>query len=369
MARSVRPGATGVGRYAENLVGALSRLLTHGELSVFVTNEAQCAWADDVRRVAAPFPTPHEVARAFWEQTIVPAQVASMGVDVYHCPNYILPAALHCPAVVTFHDLAYLNPRLHRLRSHLYLTVLSALAVRKAAAVVAVSHYTRRTLECRYPRLAGRVRVIYEAVDPRLRPPAAEEVLAFRQSRHIDRPYILFVGTAEPRKNLPRLVRAFERVMHTRALRHDLVLVGPHGWRTGPLDAAIDQSPLRDRIRRVGYVSDAELRCWYTAADAFVYPSLDEGFGLPPLEAMALGTPTLTSNTSAIPEVVGDAAVTVAPTDDAQLASAMEAVLTDTNLRDRLRAAGPRRAARFSWKDSAQSYVELYQRVAAGAAA
>jgi glycosyltransferase involved in cell wall biosynthesis len=184
----------------------------------------------------------------------------------------------------------------------------------------------------------------------------------------VDHPYILFVGTAEPRKNLPRLVRAFEHLARRRSLRHDLVLIGPRGWRTEAIDASIESCSVRQRIRRVGYVSDKELRCWYTGADAFVYPSLEEGFGLPPLEAMALGTPTIASNNSALPEVVGDAAVTIEPTDEAGLASAIEAVLTDKVLADRLRAAGPARAANFSWVDTARRHVELYRLVAAGGA-
>jgi glycosyltransferase involved in cell wall biosynthesis len=370
MARSVRPGATGVGRFAENLVHALAQILSREELSVFSTTDARGHWHGAVRQICAPLPTPHELARAAWEQTLVPLQVAAMGVDVYHCPNYILPVALGCAAVVTFHDLAYLDPRLHRTRSHIYLTLLTAVAIRKAACVVAVSQHTRRALERRYPRVAGRVQVISEGIDPCLKSPTPEELRAFQRRQGLDRPYILFVGTSEPRKNLPRLIRAFERLaQENQSLRHDLVLVGPRGWRTGPTDAGIERSSVRDRIRRLGYVPNDDLWCWYAGADAFVYPSLEEGFGLPPLEAMALGVPTITSNTSALPEVVGQAAITVEPADEEALASAMELVLTDRDVAGRLRVAGPSRAARFSWADAAQRYVELYEHVAKRAVA
>ena len=368
MGRSIRPGATGVGRYATNLVQALSEALPYRALSVFLTRDAPRRWNGRVREVRAPFATPNEYLRALWEQTIVPVQTAALGVDVYHSPNYILPTALRCPSVVTVHDLAYLRPSVHRRTSHLYLTVLTALALRRARAVIAVSEHTRRAVEARYPHVAGRVEVIYEGVDPAIRRPSPQEVQAFRERVGLEWPYTLFVGTLEPRKNLVRLVQAYARAMQAAGLPHHLVLVGPTGWKTAALDAAISTSAVRERIHRVGYVSDRELACWYAAADLFVYPSLEEGFGLPPLEALTLGTPVITSNCSSLPEVVGDAAVTVEPRDTQALAGAMLSVLTNVELAGRLRSAGPERAQNFSWVDVASRHVALYERVLEGGA-
>lgn len=368
MARSVRPGATGVGRYAANLVRSLADVLPSRSLAVFLTRDAPLGWSGDVHEVRAPFATPNEYMRAFWEQTVVPRQTASLGLDVYHSPNYILPLAVPCRTVVTIHDLCYLQRSVHRLRSHLYLSTLTALALRRADSIVAVSEHTRRAVEARYPHTAGRVEVVYEAVDPALQPPSRAQLDDFRRRVGLVTPYLLFVGTREPRKNLVRLVHAFERAMQANTLPHQLILVGPRGWKIDGLDDAVAASPLRDRIRMVGYVPDADLACWYAAADLFIYPSLEEGFGLPPLEAMACGTPVVTSNCSALPEVVGDAALTIDPTDVRLLAEAITHVLTGAGVADALRHAGLARARRFSWSDAADRYRVIYERTMRGGA-
>ena len=366
MGRSVRPGATGVGRYAANLVGALANVLPSRSLTVFLTRDASPRWNGAVREVRAPFATPNEYARAFWEQTVVPVQTARIGVDVYHSPNYILPLALTCPSVVTVHDLTYLRRELHRLTSHVYLTVLTALAIRRARAIIAVSEYTRRAVEARYPHAVGRVHVVYEGLDPVLRRPSSDEVIAFRRRLGLDDPYILFIGTQEPRKNLVRLVQAYECVVRETGLPHRLILVGARGWHVMALDAAIEASPFGERIHRIGYVPDGDLSYWYAAADLFVYPSLEEGFGLPPLEAMALGVPVVTSSCSSLPEVVGNAALTIDPRDTRALAGAMIRVLTDASLAQRMRSDGMRRAQSFSWEESARQHLVIYEKTVSG---
>jgi glycosyltransferase involved in cell wall biosynthesis len=366
MGRSIRPGATGVGRYATNLVLALARRLPARSLNVFLTRDAPRRWNGDVHELRAPFATPNEYARAFWEQTFVPVQTRALGCDVYHSPNYIVPTAVTCPVVVTVHDLAYLRRSLHRLTSHVYLSALTAFAVRRAQVVVAVSEHTRREVEARYPHAAGRTEVVYEGVDPALAPPSPRGLAAFRRRMGLDDPYVLFVGTQEPRKNLVRLVHAYERTIDRTGLPHRLVLVGPRGWKIDDLDAAVERSPVRERIARVGYASDADLACWYAGADLFVYPSLQEGFGLPPLEAMAFGLPTVVSNRASLPEVVGDAGLAVDPCDVEGIATAMEGVLADRDLAARLADAGRRRAAAFTWDEAARRHVAIYERAARG---
>jgi len=361
MGRSIRPGAAGVGRYARNLARALDGLLPRENLMIFLTRDAPPVMDTVGTAIRAPFPTPNEYARASWEQTLVPVQVARRGVTVYHSPNYILPFGLRVPAVVTIHDLAFLRRDLQPLRSQVYLRALTAFAVRRARAIVAVSDYTRRCVEARYPGAAGRVSVIYEGVDPDLAAPSPAELAAFRSRLPFREPFFLFVGTPEPRKNLVRLLQAFEVLVRDDQLPHRLVLIGGRGWKTAALMRALRHSPVRDRVVCPGFVSDAELRLWYAAAAAFVYPSLEEGFGLPPLEAMASGTPVIASATSAFPEVVGDAGVLVAPTDVGAIARAMHRCATDSALSHRLRAAGPRRARRFSWQTTAQHYLAVYE--------
>ena len=364
MGRSLRGRFSGVVRYTDGLVRALAPRLEE-DLAVFVTRSADGLDGVRVRRVRAPFPTPNEYARAFWEQAVVQIDVARLGPDVYHSPNYILPLALRCPSVVTVHDLAFLDPAVHRLRSHLYLAALTRQAVAKANRIICVSAYTGDRLALTFPATRGRIRVIGEGVDERFRPQPADAVERFRGRFGIDRHYVLFVGVLEPRKNVERLVAAFEIAMRRSGRDDLLVIAGARGWKDEAVLRAIEASPLRDRIRVIGYVPEDELAAAYSGASIFVYPSLHEGFGLPPLEAMACGVPVLTSSTTSLPEVVGDAAVCVDPHDVDAMATSMERLLGDPSIRERLVRAGVRRAAEFRWDLVAEKTLAVYREAAA----
>jgi glycosyltransferase involved in cell wall biosynthesis len=363
MGRSLRGQFNGVVRYTHELTSALAPTLGN-ELIVLLTRAPDGLDGLSVTRVRAPFPTPNEYARALWEQTIVPAQVSRFAPDVYHSPNYILPLAIRCPTVVTVHDLHFFDVSLHRRRSHLYLSFLTTRAVRMATRVICVSDDTRDALVERFPEVAAKVRVVSEGVNERFRPASQDEILGFRRRHGLNRPMVLFVGTVEPRKNIPRLVRAFSHAVTSGDLPHELVLVGGDGWKNDAVWAAIDSSSARERIRVLGYLDEAELRAAYSAADVFAFPSLGEGFGLPPIEAMACGTPTLTANTGAIPEIVGDAAWTVEPTDTEALSDALLRLLKSASERERLATAGRQRAAQFSWSAVAAATLEVYREVA-----
>lgn len=367
MGRSVRPGATGVGRHAANLIRALAQADGGIKLSVFLTQDAPRLWGGGVEEVRAPWPTPNEYARALWEQFIVPRQAEALGVELYHSPNYIIPLRrLNCPTVVTVHDLCFRRLSLSRLKSAVYLSAMTAFAMRRSKGVIAVSQFTRRRVEAIYPQVSDRIEVVYAGTDPAFRRPSEDALADFRERISLARPYVLFVGTLEPRKNLPRLVQAYEQAMLRSGLPHMLVLLGPKGWKTRALWHAIGRSPLKDRIILPGFVPDEDLACWYAAADVFVYPSLEEGFGLPVLEAMKIGTPVITSNRSALPEVVGQAAITVDPYDVGALASAIERILEDVDLAEELSLAGRLRETGFSWQSAAQQHLKFYERVLSG---
>ena len=357
MGRSMRPPLTGIGRYTRNLVTHLAPLVSPESLTLFVTRESDILHAPGIRTVAAPLPTPHEAFRAAWEHSVVPYQALRTGLDVYHSPNYTLPLILGCASVVTVHDLAFLDPRFHNRRLQLYLRLLTKRSLKAATRVIAVSEYTKRQVEERYPFIAGKVSVVYSGLDPSFLP---EEAPASSQSNG-RRPYILFVGSVEPRKNLPRLIRAFERAVQGSGLPHELVLCGPWGWRYDNVIAALDRSPVRDRIRRVGYMPSNELRELYAHADLLAYPSLDEGFGFPILEAMSTGTPVVTADRGAPPEISGGAAVTVDPTSVSAITEALERVLTDRALATELAEKGRLRAGQFSWKRAAEQTLAVYQ--------
>lgn len=360
MGRSLRGRFSGVVRYTHELIRALAARRTE-ELTVFLTRAPDLLDGMSLRRVRAGFPTPNEYARTVWEQCVVPTQIAKLGVDVYHSPNYILPVAARCPTVVTVHDLAFLDRSVHRVRSSLYLSTLTAAALRKADRVICVSSFTGAAVVERYPFAADRVRVVEEGVSDRFRLHGDEVVAGFRRRHGLERPYVLFVGTIEPRKNLPRLIDGYGRAVRRSGCPHDLVIVGARGWKEGPVARAYDRSPERDRIRFLGYLPDDELPLAYAGADVFAYPSVWEGFGLPPLEAMASGTPVLTSAVTALAETAGDAALAVDPFDTGAIGDALEALMADEALGSRLSAAGLRHATRFRWETVADKTVEVYR--------
>jgi glycosyltransferase involved in cell wall biosynthesis len=206
---------------------------------------------------------------------------------------------------------------------------------------------------------ATKVEVVYNGVDPSFRPLPADEVGAFRRERGLPDRFILFVGTLEPRKNVARLVEAYARLPERRPA---LVLVGGKGWLYDEIFGRVEALNLSREIHCAGYVPADDLPWWYNAAELFVYPSLYEGFGLPPLEAMACGTPVVTSTASSLPEVVGSAGLMVDPTEIEELTTAMERMLKDRDMRQQMRAAGLAQAQRFSWVETARRTVETYRR-------
>ncbi len=367
MGRSLRAQQAGVGRYTRNLIEAMCEEFPGNNPTVFLTQDHTALSRQDFTPVRAPFPTPNEYTRAFWEQTVVPREVHRRKIDLYHSPNYILPLALRCPSVVTVHDVIFRSqPGFHRWQSRLYLSFFTAWAVRRANRLIAVSHTTAQELARCYPEAADKTEVIYQGIDPIFQTrPTPEQIRAFKREKGIEQPYILFVGTLEPRKNLERLLEAYRRLVEGWPLPHHLVICGAVGWHTRPLQRVLAHTSVRHRIRLTGYVPHEELPLWYAAADLFVYPSLFEGFGLPPLEAMACRTPVVTSATASLPEVVDDAAVLVPPTDTDAITEAMARVLSCPELADRLRDSGQRRVRQFAWQTTARRVKELYARVLA----
>jgi glycosyltransferase involved in cell wall biosynthesis len=357
MGRSLRRPVTGIGRYTHALADAVSEQVGPESLTLFLTQEASRNGIA-CQEVICPVPTPHESFRALWEHTFVPLEVYRRAIDVYHSPSYTLPLKLTCPGVVTVHDLAFMDRRYHNGRLRLYLRLLTGLSLRRATRIIAVSQYTKAQIEERFPDTRGRVSVVHSGLQQLF-------VNDHREVRRLhDRPYVLFVGSVEPRKNMPRLVRAWEQAVTSAGLPHDLVLCGPLGWRYGASMKAVEGSPLRARIHRIGYAPERDLPHWYAGADLLLYPSLDEGFGFPVLEAMAADTPVVSSEAGAIPEVAGDAAVLVDPRSVHAIAEGIDRVLTDGALARELTERGRQRAAAFTWKKAALETIEVYRRAA-----
>jgi glycosyltransferase involved in cell wall biosynthesis len=263
--------------------------------------------------------------------------------------------------VVTLHDLAFLlYPATHTPASRAYYAATGE-SVRRAQRVIAVSQRTASDAV----RLLGvdpaRVRVVHEAAGPAFtpRPYDALPPLASRFGLPLDKPYVVFVGTLEPRKNVPLLLDAFARVRAN--VDAHLVLVGARGWLEEPIYAAHARSGLADAAHFVGWIGEHDLAVLYSHAGVLVLPSLYEGFGLPVLEAMACGAPVVCSNAGPLPEVAGDAAVMLEPTDPSAWAQAILAILTNPRRAQDLRARGMRRATQFSWRATAEATRDVYR--------
>jgi glycosyltransferase involved in cell wall biosynthesis len=304
-------------------------------------------------QVRIPFTLPYAAARA--------------GIDVLHA-HFLAPPLNRARNVVTIHDISFERyPRFFTKSFVAQYRAIMPLVVRQAAMVLTGSEYSRQHMVRRYRVDPAKVVVAPYAADPifkRLRDDSHVQAIRARY-RTGDR-FVLCVGEIQPRKNLKTLIEAYVRLRRAGATRHRLVLVGKSAWLYDDTFAAARASGYQDELVFTGYVPDEDLVALYNAADLFVYPSLFEGFGLPPLEAMACGTPVVASNTSSLPEVVGDAGLLVDPLDVEALAAAMADALANTALQHTLTERGIQRAATFSWERTARIVAAVYRAVYQG---
>ena len=351
----------GAGHYMMRLVAALCRTEAIA-LDLFARRVHQRdleLWAPSARRY--PVGSDRRPLRLAWEQLRLPALVRRSAADLLHSPHYTMPMRAPIPVVVTFHDATFFtHPHLHeRVKVRFFQWAMRGSA-RRARRIVTVSEASRRGILEHTGADPSRVDVVPEGVDPeQFHPPSEEEVDAFRRRHRADRPWMAFLGTLEPRKNVPRLVEAFGRIAGD--WPGDLLLAGVVGWGEEDLERAIAAAP-PGRVRRLGYLEDHERRALLGGAELVAYPSIAEGFGLPVLEGMACGAPVLTSATSATEEVAGGAAELVDPLDVGSIEAGMRRLLSDEDRREELRAAGPPRAARYTWEGAAASMVDVYRR-------
>ena len=302
--------------------------------------------------------------RIVWEQTILPRELARLGPDLLHGTAYALPVGWPGPGVVTMYDLSFLRfPNAFKPANRIYLTATTRATARRARRIVTISEHARRDIVRFLSVPEQRVDVAYPAAEFRYHRLPAEQVRAFRVAHDLPEVFVFAVGTLEPRKNLVGLLHAYARL---RAKRPPLYVAGGVGWRFSPIFDTVRQLHLMDDVHFLGFVPEDELPLWYNAARLFAFPSLYEGFGLPVLEAMACGTPVVTSTAASLPEVAGKAAVLVPPQDTDRLAHEMERVLGDPQLQTEMRAAGRIQASRFSWRAMTDQTVTTYSRAVGG---
>jgi glycosyltransferase involved in cell wall biosynthesis len=312
-------------------------------------------------RLRATFPN-----RWLWMQAVLPPALARARPALCHFTNYLAPIRCPVPYVLTIHDLSAIRyPETQTPRNRLLVGSLLRAVARRACAIATLSEVTRRDIVEHLGVAPERVHVLGGAPCELAAPGAGADEQEILNRLGVAPPFVLAVGTIEPRKNLPRLVEAFARIRE-RGRPERLVLAGAAGWKYGPLLDQVARDRLQDAVVITGYLPGAELGALYRHATLLAFPSLYEGLGLPALEALAWGTPLVTSRGTAMEEFAGDAAVYVDPTDVGSIAAALERVLADSALRLTLRQRGLERARRFDWPLVAQRLAAVYDRVLAG---
>jgi glycosyltransferase involved in cell wall biosynthesis len=363
----------GISRYTYTLLDALSRVDDDLTCTVFINaDEALAAAASPlgqsqrIRLAPSGYPTTKAMRRILWEQTIMPGAAKQSGARVFHAPANILPERLPLPSIVTILDLAFVrHPEFFRPTRRVYQRIFTQRSAQRAKAIIAISEATRDEVVSAFGIPASKIHVIYPCVSLDFRPePDGARLDAFRAQHNLPPNYLLYLGTLEPRKNLVTLVEAYARLRAESPDAPPLILAGGKGWYYQPLFERVRALGLERHVTFAGYVSREEQALWYAGAGLFLYPSLYEGFGLPVVEALACGVPTLTSNVSSMPEAGGPVALQAPPTDARALAQAMRDALADPTLRDRVRVEGPRWTQRFTPEQMAWRHVNMYAAVA-----
>jgi glycosyltransferase involved in cell wall biosynthesis len=302
-----------------------------------------------------------------WWSAGLPRYVRRAKIDLFHGTNYDIPLWHPCATVLTIHDLSqFLHPETHERRSVNRARRRLPLMARSADAIITPTEAVRREVCEHLKTNPQKVFAIPEAARTCFSPLGFAQTADVRRSLGVGDEFLLTVGTLEPRKNLAVLVSAFEGVTRVRSKEDlQLVIAGGRGWLNGPLYTAIERSPARDCILLTDYLHDDDLRALYASCRAFIYPSVYEGFGLPPLEAMACGAPVIAGRSAAIEETTGDAAILFDPTSATELTQKILALLGDENARQNLSRTGLKLASEFSWDRTAQLTLDVYTKALA----
>ena len=356
-ARTATPHFPGIGRYVTNLARELVALLAPDERLTLLYDPAHpltLPQGDAVQGLpvdVSPF--------SLQQQWVIPRVLRQCKADLYHSAYYLMPYRTGTPTVLTLYDLIpILFPAHSTLRARLLFRWATGLALRTAQHCLAISEATRRDVLAHFHIDPARVTTIPLAADPMFTPQSQESVAALRTRLNLPRRFILYLGSNKPHKNLTRLIEAFARMTESTAR---LVIAG--AWLPQHPEARQRASALEvdDRISWLGPINGTDQPALYAAATLFVFPSLYEGFGLPPLEAMACGTPVICANTSSLPEAAGDAALLIDPMDVDALAAAMDRVWSDADLQQTMRVTGLEQARRFSWSANTLQTLRTYR--------
>ncbi len=362
----------GVSHYIRYLLTELARQPGQHEYTVFVNGQGiidQLPPHPQITYISAPWSETRPATRIAWEQLTLPGLLRQRHIDVLHSPVNVLPELLpaRCATVITLHDLAFLRfPHVLTRAKRLYHRTFTIHSLRSATMIISVSESTKRDIYELVGIPAERIETVYPCIDERFSGSVDEQSMhTFREQHALTEDFLLYLGTLEPRKNIPTLLEAYASLRQRYARREKLVLAGGKGWLYDAIFARVRQLGLENEVVFPGFVPENEQALWYHTAAAFVYPSLYEGFGLPVAEALACGTPVVTSNVSSLPEAGAGIALCVNPTNVQALVEAFYQALTDQAWRVQCRAQAPTITQLFSAHTMAEQTITVYERAAA----
>lgn len=351
---------TGIGHYTLELARALARIDTHDEFELISPFKFNSSSLEE--HLPANLKKVETRRRKFWWTVGLPLYIRQSSISLFHGTNYDIPVLSRCPTVLSIHDLSLLlYPQTHvdkLVRRARYRLPLMA---RAATRVITGTEFVKKEVVEHLKVDPAKVSVTPYAPRSTFCPVPIDETKETRARLGIEEGFILFVGTIEPRKNLITLLRAFAEVMKASELRPQLVIAGKEGWLTGETMTYVESEGLGERVKFTGYITDKDLRALYSCCAVCVYPSLYEGFGLPPLEAMACGAPVIASDVPSLSEAVGNAAFLVPPLDAQRLAQSIVEMLSDEGKRAYFSRAGLDHASHFTWERTAKLTLEIYQ--------
>ena len=308
------------------------------------------------------WPTHKPLLRILWEQTVLPPALQKAKVDLLHALAFVAPLAAPVPFITTIYDLSFIRyPQAFRPHNRWYLRTFTKHSARRAKAIIAISESTRQDVIQAFGVSPEKVHTVYCGVDSAFKPLPPAQIDAFKAKRGLPNRFILRLGTIEPRKNVEGLIKAYALWRKQDQNAPKLFIAGGKGWYYQQVFQLVETLELSEHIVFPGYLPQEELPLWYNAGELFVYPSHFEGFGLPALEAMACGTPIITSNVSSLPEVAGQAGLLVSPADTVALSRAMQKVFYNADLAHQMRQKGLAQAAKFNWRKTAAQTAQIYR--------
>lgn len=359
----------GIGRYGVNLINHIVKILlneTENEMFVFFHKSFDRSLLYKHKHLNFVEKYTRVKSNVLRKAIFLPFSIRDLKMDLFHGVDHVgipfLYKSKTCQYFVTIHDLiTRIFPRTFPIKQRLIQNTLLPYILSKADKIIAVSRSTENDVKKFYPQHAEKVKVIYEGVESRFYPRSQREIEKVLEKYKIHFKYFFSLGTLEPRKNIVRLIEAFIQLKQEGDVGHKLVITGRKGWLYKEILERIQKSPFSQDIVFTDFVDDEDLPFLYSGAEMFLYPSLYEGFGLPVLEAMACGTPVITSNLSSLPEVMGEAGILIDPLKVEEIVLAMEKLSTDKELREELQKKGLERAKLFSWERAAKETLELYK--------